>query len=283
MSQDASVKIIRKISEAKRELGQKNIQGCLFQFKTALEIAISEKILPANKLPVQEEIEKLQKEIQDNKAFKDVYGPVTFANSEFDVALAFVKQLMQAAAEELFESTELSHMDEEHQVSFQREENIEDAEANQDVLYRNAMERIENGKLDEAKEIIAQNEALLDRIIDALNEKGISLRSSARYEEALAYYAKGLELRPDEEGLYYNMARAYFEKDDLAGALRCLEEALYINPRFEIAKALMNFIKTKPAPAGDEIGNSTPDSGASERVGKIGLLSRVSNLFSRKR
>ncbi len=284
MTQEASVKILRKLNEAKRELHGKNVQGCLLQFKTALDIAVTETILPADKKAVQEEIEQLQGEIQKSAAFTQIYGPVTFKGSEFDVTLSFVKELIQASAEELFESTELSSQE----IKEKPSPKVQDAPASdKDALFKAAMEKINSDDLVKAREIIGGDEEVLDRVIDALNNNGISLRSSGNYEGALSCYNKGIELRPNEEGLHYNMARACFEKGDAAGALTCLESALSINPDFAPGKDLRDFIKGKmhpPRPEGivAEAGETIEEVGANKN-GKRGVLVSFKNLFGKKR
>lgn len=236
MAQETSVKILRKINEAKRELRGKNIQGCLLQFKAALEIATTERVLASDRRTVQEEIEELQSAIQNDPHFKRIFGPVTFSGSEFDVALSFVKQLIQASAEELFESTGLSKSDHRNQT-----DTVHDKEA----LFSEVMARINNGRSAEAGDLIAEDEEILDRVIEALNDSGISARRSGKFDEALLSYSRALELRPDDEGLHYNMARACFEKGDMAGAFACLDAALKINPDFALAQELRDYLKSK--------------------------------------
>ena len=256
MAQSASVKIIRKINEAKKYLIGKNVPGCLLQFKTALEIATSENILAADKKAVQEAIEKLQGEIQGNPSFKEIFGPVTFSGSEFDVALAFVKQLIQASSEELFESTTLyseknpeGEEDQDDQSVDEAGDSAIDNASDESALFRAAMEQAEAGNLATVKDMIGQDEDLLDRVIDKLNEQGIAHRSSGDYENAILCYSRGLQLRPDDEGLYYNMARACYERGDATDALNYLEEALMINPEFSTGKNLQNFIRSKGTPS----------------------------------
>ena len=284
MAQEASVKIIRKLNEAKRELHGKNVQGCLLQFKSALEIAIADSILPADKKAVQDEVEKLQTEIQNSSAFKEVYGPVTFKGSEFDVTLAFVKELVQASAEELFESTALGATDAQEDKKSPPEDSDNSKEENRG-RFQAAMEKIDSNQIAEARGIIAGDEGILDQVIDALNDKGISFRNSGNYDGALSCYNAGIELRPNEEGLYYNMARACFEKGDAAAALRSLEAALKINPDFAAGKDLQNFIigKAQPAPSkAAEADESSPVAEDSNGNKKKGMRISFKNLFGKK-
>ena len=199
--------------------------------------------MPADKKTVTEAIEQLQSDIQGSKAFTDVFGPVTFSGSDFDVALAFVKQLIQASSEELFESTTLA--EDMRTAAEEAEAGKDSAGSNQQELFEAAMAQLVLGNVDAAREIIGQDEETLDNVIDALNEKGIAERLDGSYDVAISYYTTGLQLRPDEEGLRYNLARAYYEKGNIDDALKCLEEALQHDPDFVQGKALQDFIRKK--------------------------------------
>ncbi len=282
MSQANSVKIIRKISEAKRELGSRNIQGCLLQFKAALEIAVSETVLPADKKSIEDEIEKLQGEIQNNRAFKNIYGPVTFERSEFDVTLSFLKQLIQASAEELFESTDLARPAGPQSAAGDSDPKRDSPSPESDLRLEEIMKIIDEGNLGGAKEAIGGDDALMDRVIEVLNERGISFRSAGNYEDAVSCYNKGLEISPMEEGLHYNLARAGFEKGDLKTAIDHLEKALEIDAAFAPGRELYDFIKSKQ--------NNRDNMGAGEKDGvkkdpgvdeKKGIFSTLGVTFRR--
>lgn len=61
------------------------------------------------------------------------------------------------------------------------------------------------------------------------NEFGINLRKNQLYDEAVEYYGKAVELTSDDENLYYNLARAFYEKDDWNNCFEFLSRALDIN------------------------------------------------------
>ncbi|WP_419785872.1 tetratricopeptide repeat protein [Pseudodesulfovibrio sp.] len=68
--------------------------------------------------------------------------------------------------------------------------------------------------------------------IAIFNKLGIALRGQGKWREAIDNYARALEIAPDDEGLHYNMAMAWFDGGDLRQAAKCLENALKINPEF---------------------------------------------------
>ncbi len=77
------------------------------------------------------------------------------------------------------------------------------------------------------------------------NEFGIKLRKNKMYKQCLDYYMRALELAQDDEHLYYNIARCYFEMKDFAKCKEYLEKALELNPDFEEGKKFMDFLKKK--------------------------------------
>ena len=68
------------------------------------------------------------------------------------------------------------------------------------------------------------------------NEFGITLRKTKMYDEALANYMKALEISPQDENLYFNIARLYYDKEDGSKAQEWLDKALNINPDFREAR-----------------------------------------------
>jgi len=85
------------------------------------------------------------------------------------------------------------------------------------------------------------------------NDFGINLRKNKMYQQSVEYYERAMELTDSDENLHYNMARAYYEKEDFAGAFKSLEMALSLNPNFEEAKQFRKFLLDKNLV--DESGN----------------------------
>jgi tetratricopeptide (TPR) repeat protein len=77
------------------------------------------------------------------------------------------------------------------------------------------------------------------------NEFGIALRKSAMHPEALAYYARALELSEEDENLHYNMARAAYAMSDAGLARRHLGRCLALNPGHNEGLQFMDFIERK--------------------------------------
>lgn len=68
------------------------------------------------------------------------------------------------------------------------------------------------------------------------NEFGMQLRKAGMCGQALEYYTRALDFAQDDENLYFNIARAHLENNDLAGAKKALQRALALNPGFSEAR-----------------------------------------------
>lgn len=74
------------------------------------------------------------------------------------------------------------------------------------------------------------------------NDLGIALRKSGLYPEAISFFRRALDFVTDDENLYYNLARAYYENNDWEGCLRHLVMSHRINPQLDATRNLLELI-----------------------------------------
>jgi len=83
---------------------------------------------------------------------------------------------------------------------------------------------------------------------DSLNQKedvhiynrlGIALRRKGKVSEAIKEYHKALKLDQNDEGLHYNIGRAYIEVNNKPKAVHHFKKALGINPNFKDAQVIL--------------------------------------------
>lgn len=108
---------------------------------------------------------------------------------------------------------------------------------------------LERGNTEKANDIF-QRLVKLETTFDPehkhlFNEFGISLRKNKMIDQALDYYSRAMELSTHDENLFYNVARAHFEKGDMKQTVDFLYKALELNPQLEEAKKFMDFLKEK--------------------------------------
>lgn len=87
----------------------------------------------------------------------------------------------------------------------------------------------------------------LDAAFDAehkhlFNDFGISLRKNKMLEQALDYYSKAESLAQSDENLFYNIARAHYEKESYDQCLAYLTKALAINPQLNEARLFIKYM-----------------------------------------
>lgn len=70
------------------------------------------------------------------------------------------------------------------------------------------------------------------------NEFGIALRKSMLFTEAVVCFRRALEFVEDDEHLYYNLARAYYENGNWEESLNALIMSHRLNPNLEVTRNL---------------------------------------------
>ncbi|MEF2145208.1 MAG: tetratricopeptide repeat protein [Desulfovibrionaceae bacterium] len=75
------------------------------------------------------------------------------------------------------------------------------------------------------------------------NDFGINLRKNRMMEQALEYYRRAESLEANDENLFHNIARVYFEMGDLEKCVHYLERSLEINPNMEEGKRFMEYLE----------------------------------------
>jgi len=79
--------------------------------------------------------------------------------------------------------------------------------------------------------------------LQCCNTKGIEYRKNGNIDGAITEFRKALVFHPDDEGLYYNIARAYLENKAWKDAEEAVLQAMEINPDFAEGKALLSFLR----------------------------------------
>ncbi|MFP5222841.1 MAG: hypothetical protein ACLGSA_11185 [Acidobacteriota bacterium] len=74
------------------------------------------------------------------------------------------------------------------------------------------------------------------------NDFGISLRKNKMLDQSLDYYRKAESLTESDENLMYNIARAYFDKQEARECLEYLKKALALNPMLNEARRFVKYL-----------------------------------------
>ncbi|NDV19644.1 tetratricopeptide repeat protein [Pseudodesulfovibrio sp. JC047] len=77
------------------------------------------------------------------------------------------------------------------------------------------------------------------------NEYGIALRKKKLIGQAVDYYRRALDLAVDDENLWYNLARAQFEREDWAKCGEAVSRCLDLDPAHPEGKKLLEYLTGK--------------------------------------
>jgi tetratricopeptide (TPR) repeat protein len=77
------------------------------------------------------------------------------------------------------------------------------------------------------------------------NDFGINMRKNKMYDQALQYYLRAEQLVQNDEHLFHNIARCYFEKGNVEGCKKYLLKSLELNPNLEASLKFWAFLKEK--------------------------------------
>jgi len=195
----------KTLHECNHLLTRQNLYSCIVKFREALELMQKTPMLHTDERELKDMINAFQNRLASSRVFYECYGPVTFRDDDIETTAAFMQQLIEVKEEEIREEMERARKRQE--VGDQESEMFPQAEAVR-IL-------IERGDYELARNLIGKNEDLLDHIVDYYNERGITARKAGKCDQAIAEFRKVVSICPDDEGLYYNLARAYVEKGNL--------------------------------------------------------------------
>ncbi len=97
---------------------------------------------------------------------------------------------------------------------------------------------LESGHVEKAAAVF--KESLMQKEdVRVYNRLGIALRRKGKVNEAIKEYHKALKIDQNDEGLHYNIGRAYIEVNNKPKAIHHFKKALGINPNFKDAQIIL--------------------------------------------
>jgi Flp pilus assembly protein TadD len=117
---------------------------------------------------------------------------------------------------------------------------VEDAEQ---CLEHAAELHLNQNQDSEAEEILNTVLALRPDTTNVYNSLGIIYRRQGRFDESIKAYEKAMLVHPEDENIYFNLARANLEIDNPQAASHALKKAIQLNPEFVPAKDLLRAVE----------------------------------------
>ncbi len=216
--------ISRTLGSCRKFIHQGKVYACLSGFKDVLEKMLVTRMLPQDEKDLQEGINEFQRQLMSSAAFRNAFGPVTFQDNDNETSLAFIRQLVNVSEEEIAANLAGGNESPENRALM-------------------IMRIIDKGEHEKARALIGNNEDLLCFILQTYNARGIQARREGSYGKAVEELKKALSVAPDDEGILYNLARAYAAKKEKKPAVEFIRKALQINPAFAEARTLLNHLQ----------------------------------------
>lgn len=233
ISREDAGRITKKLLECRIHLKKDNVYSCLMGFRDVLEKMHSTRMLPVDEKQLRQGINAFQTELASSRAFRDLYGPVTFKDDDIETALDFMKQLIQIKEEEITAAMESQKND---VAVGERPDELQ-------KRIQEIMLHVEKGDFEIARSLAEKDEEAADALIETYNASGIQFRMAKDFDKAVATFKKALFIRPADEVLYYNMARSFIEAGDWKSADSVMEQGLNNNPDFQEGLRLQAFIR----------------------------------------
>ncbi len=243
----------KKFTSARMALKKGDVLKCLTLFKGALDGLGTVHTSPEEKAILESNVSTLQAELTAHDGFKRIFGPVTFADADTESTAAFLGELIKVYSEQIAESLREEPKAPEMEMTESRpaEPGPSPPDGNSSHSLEDRVEeimmQIGRGSIDEARALIAGDEDILTRVVRRLNSHGISCRKAGRIDEAINSFESALLVCDDDEGLFFNLARAYMEGGQMQRAMETIRRALIINPDFREGRILLERITLKMA------------------------------------
>jgi tetratricopeptide (TPR) repeat protein len=226
--------IAKALNECSNMLQRRNLYSSIVKFREALEKMQRTPMLPADEKNLNTMINEFQEKLSSSRVFYESYGPVTFRDNDIETAFQFMGQLMEIKEDEIREEM----------AKAKAAEEALDGSIDKNLLARANEIRviIERGDYAVAREMIGDNDDLLEFIVSLYNDRGIEARKAGQYDIAISEFRKIVSLCPEDEGLYYNLARVYLEKKEWKSSEETIQESLKINPEFSEGLKMLAYI-----------------------------------------
>ncbi|HUH67164.1 MAG TPA: tetratricopeptide repeat protein [Syntrophales bacterium] len=233
--------LFRKFHTCEAYVRQGKIAACITLLLEVLEKLSSAQLLNNEKETLINGIYTLQRALAAHKNFKEIFGPVTFNDTDIKTTYEFLKQLQAAHEEDLRDRMKSESSQDEPEKLDVNGIPGPDAEAIRERATA-AIKYLDDGNVPKANETIDGIDEVISYITEHYNTLGIQFRKESDYENALQCFVKALSIYSMDEGLHYNMARVYYEVGNRGKARECLSKALDINPEFQEGQRFDDFL-----------------------------------------
>jgi len=265
--------LFHRFHNCEMQLKQGKIAACLINFKEVIERSPAIPKTEKEKSELHSGIEIFLKNLSTHKKFQEIFGEMSFGDTDLETNLEFIKSMIAAQEEDIVERVRK----EENTAEAQRLE-IDREKQKQQAEMRNKIEQaiccLDEGNRPQAIEIVGESEEIREAVLSHYNDMGMQCRTDGLFDDAVQNYTKALVVAPEDEHLHYNMGRAHFEAGHPDKAEDFLAHAMKLNPGFGEGKLFYDYLLKN--------NHQKPGAVAGRNI-VIGLMQKFSRLRLRPR
>jgi tetratricopeptide (TPR) repeat protein len=98
------------------------------------------------------------------------------------------------------------------------------------IIYAQALQKQQEGNLEEAKSLYKKVVKIAPRNVQALNNLGVIYMKQKRYKWAIIRFNDAIKIKPDYTDAHYNLACLYAQENDVSRSMVYLKNAVEFNP-----------------------------------------------------
>lgn len=246
--------LFHRFHHCEMQLKQGKIAACLIAFKEVIEKSPAIPKTEKEKSELHSGIELFLRNLSAHKHFQEIFGSVSFGDTDLETNLEFIKGMIVAQEEEIVERVKKENEAAEAQrLEIDREKLKQEEEIQNKIVQ--AIGFIDQDNLPKAWEIMNESEDIRESVALHYNDIGMQCRTDKSFTESVKNYSKALIVSPDDENLHYNMGRAHFEAGNLDKAEAFLANAMKLNPAFKEGKIFYDYLLKVNCSHTDQAGN----------------------------
>jgi tetratricopeptide (TPR) repeat protein len=252
--------LFHRFHHCEMQLKQGKIAACLITFKEVIEKSPFIPKTEKEKRELNGGIEMFLSNLSRHKKFQEIFGVISFGDSDLETNLEFIKSMIIAQEEDIVERIKIDEDAAEVQrLEIDKEKQKKNQEMREKIIQ--AIGYLDQDNLPQAMEIISESDDIREAVANHYNDVGMQHRTDNSFEEAVKNYSKALTVSPEDENILYNIGRACFEAGDSHKAEDFLAKAMKLNPGFAEGQLFYDYLLKLNSPQAEPAENENKSEG----------------------
>src|SRR5512145_2476332 len=190
--------LFHRFHNCEMQLRQGKIAACLIAFREVIERLPSIPKTEKEKNELHQGIELYLRNLSAHKKFQEIFGVVSFGDTDLETNLEFIKSMIAAQEEDIVERVKRDdEAAEAHRLEIDREKQ-QQLEALRKKIEQ-AIGLVDQQNLPAAWEIMNESDEIREAVALHYNDAGMQCRVNKSFAEAIQNYSRALIVSPEDE------------------------------------------------------------------------------------